>query len=735
MEPTESRFPRREILKALGAIPIAAFVPVLSEARTRQSLLFNCTEDNDLYRVVSSTGVAYSRYDTPQEAVARAAPDSGVLILAEGYPEKTTKLDATLFQKAAGKKLRLYVEFPSLVPRLQVGEPRSIAKGRYGNLLERVFVASDAFSPSLEKLAILDFHDGRYVPIAAANADLVLARAAGFDKAVYGLPTEGVNPILFRVPEGDVLVAATKLSQFLTGRYEPVKSWGFVWNWILQWLIPKAPVRLGEFEAVVRPSFGPRQPLPENAALHAFQKGVEWYDKAKLFVDSSWEKAAEERADLGHASPPPPPNWPVGDGSEGLLEGFSNTIEYDGSQLLGWDRRNDCMGETSMAMAFSSAISGKPRDREIAANLNDFIYFNSVLAQGPRNDPTSASYGLVGWALPKSQGVYYGDDNARSLLGTIATAALLKSDRWDELVLRCLLANLRTTGKLGFRGDRLDEKPLQQRGWRYYYNAETVNYAPHYEAYLWACFLWAYDKTRDTRFLDRTKNAIRMTMAAYPDQWRWTNGIQQERARMLLPLAWLIRIEDNLEHRQWLKRMAEELLAFQDECGALREEIGSGESHYGPPKSNDRYGTSEASLIQQNGDPACDFLYTSNFAFHGLREAAAATGDPFYSHAEDKLADFLCRIQVCSSAHPELDGAWFRAFDFKIWDYWASNADWGWGVWSIETGWTQAWITSVLAMRHLKTSLWDLTANSKIGRYMDKLLPALIPGPEGATPS
>jgi hypothetical protein len=42
-------------------------------------------------------------------------------------------------------------------------------------------------------------------------------------------------------------------------------------------------------------------------------------------------------------------------------------------------------------------------------------------------------------------------------------------------------------------------------------------------------------------------------------------------------------------------------------------------------------------------------------------------------------------------------------------------------------GWTQAWITSVLAMRQLKTSLWDLTANSEIGRYMDKLLPAVMP--------
>ena len=166
---------------------------------------------------------------------------------------------------ATEKRLRLYIEFPSLVPGLQVGEPCAVAKGHSGNLWERIVVASDAFSPSLEKLSLLDFHDGRYVPINAANADLVLARVAGFDKAVYGLPAERVNPILFQAPEEEVLVSTTKLSQFITGRYEPVKSWGIVWTWILGWLNPTAPVRLGEFEPVVRPSFGPREEIGSAA--------------------------------------------------------------------------------------------------------------------------------------------------------------------------------------------------------------------------------------------------------------------------------------------------------------------------------------------------------------------------------------------------------------------------------------------------------------------------------------
>jgi hypothetical protein len=48
-------------------------------------------------------------------------------------------------------------------------------------------------------------------------------------------------------------------------------------------------------------------------------------------------------------------------------------------------------------------------------------------------------------------------------------------------------------------------------------------------------------------------------MEKYPDGWFWTNGIQQERARMLLVLAWLLRVEDTPEHRAWLDRIATDI--------------------------------------------------------------------------------------------------------------------------------------------------------------------------------
>ena len=63
-------------------------------------------------------------------------------------------------------------------------------------------------------------------------------------------------------------------------------------------------------------------------------------------------------------------------------------------------------------------------------------------------------------------------------------------------------------------------------------------------------------------------------MEAYPDKLKWWNGLQQERARLMLPLAWLVRVDDTQEHREWLKRIVGDFLKSQASCGAVREELG-----------------------------------------------------------------------------------------------------------------------------------------------------------------
>ena len=716
----------------------------------RRKLIAACNSWNDLLGVMSRNGVDVIRVEGPIEAVDTARDGDAVMILADGYPEKLTSLDASIFATAAGKGLRLYVEYPSFLPGMTVGAPR-------GTHWERAVVASGFFEPDLQRLRILVIHGCRFVPMAADDPAIVVGRVAGFDTAVYGLAEES-HPILFELPprtgRGDVLIATTKLSNFLTGRYAPYDAWQTVWRSILGWLRPSVTAPQLQWQPIVRPSFGAGAVLPEDGERRAVQKGIDWYFNSRMVMHADMMEKY-----LRPANEPVPPSadpdesrdWPYGhrtatmpdlstppgDGSLGVLEGFNAKVFADGTQTALWWKRNDCNGEIAGSMALAGVFLQNPTYRTTAGNIGDWLYFRSMISNGDRADPAHPAYGLMGWndspeycgpGTMDGYAVYYGDDNARSMLGMTLAAAALRTDRYNERLAKCLLANLRISGRYGFQRDRLDQGPLMETGWRYFFADTNVSYAPHFQATLWACYLWAYRHTGFAPFLERARTAIRMTMDAYPDRWIWTNGIQQERAKMLLPLAWLVRAADTPEHRSWLRRMADELLSDQERCGAIREKLGDPDKGgYPPPASNEAYGTTETPLIQSNDDSACDLLYTTNFAFLALHEAAFATGDPSYREAEDRLAAFLCRIQIRSETHPELAGGWFRAFDFDRWEYWASSADAGWGAWSIESGWTQSWITAVLAMRRMSTSLWDFTAKNSVGELFEPLRQEMIP--------
>ena len=44
-------------------------------------------------------------------------------------------------------------------------------------------------------------------------------------------------------------------------------------------------------------------------------------------------------------------------------------------------------------------------------------------------------------------------------------------------------------------------------------------------------------------------------------------------AHMLLCLAWLVRLENTTEHRDWARKIALDLLSTQDQTGGLRERL------------------------------------------------------------------------------------------------------------------------------------------------------------------
>ncbi len=700
-------------------------------------LVFKCAVDNDLYRVVSSGDDSCLRCDSVSEAVDRAPFGSGVLILADGYPDSTSEICDAVWAPARAKDLRLYVEFPTAIPGLEMGVPTFLKTGPYGSIVERIVVTSDAFSPALERMSILGSWNCHYLPTVSRASHLVLARVVGFDKAVLGLPTQ-THPILVEPEPSRLLVATTKLSNIITARPGPQAAWQAVWQMILHWLEPDRGPRQLEWVPLVRYAYRRDEPLPEQAERDLLERACRWIADCRLLVHASGERYLDS---LGKTLQPLPDDWQVGDGSRGILESYSpKQIYLDGRQPVGGIVRTDSVCQSAMVAAFGARLFEDNACAAIAKNLLDFAYVGSEIFRKDASNANDPLHGLIRWCTqPGADSLFFSDDNARTILGSLAAGAALGSDRWDQAICTAILADLRTTGRRGFRPNKcLERDELRNRGWRYYWDFDGVDLYAHFHAMMWSVFLWLYDKTGFSPLLERACNGLTEMMTCDPGVWKSEAGrLDSDYAHLLLPLAWLVRVDDREPHRRWLSEVAKFLMDHQDPCGAIFQVVTNQESTeirpedrriiVHPLRSNEEYGQEEVPIVYQTGDPGTDLLYTLNFAFLGMHEAARVTGDRRYAQSADRMADFLIRVQTRSEARPELSGTWYRGFDFKRWDYWGSDGDWGYGVLTTQTGWTHSLISATFALRQLNTNLWDFTKTSTVGQHFESCRSRMIP--------
>lgn len=682
----------------------------------KKAVTFCGSPQNDLYLLLKGEGYKINRHNEMASAIRAASVGSAMFVVSDAYPKvlNTNRLTAPLLEMAKKKKLRLFIEYPASFPGLKINPVPLETR------LERGVVTSDVFGKKLAPMSLLGIHNCHILPVDVKDPLIVLAKVVGFDKAEYGLDSTKFYPLLFE--KDNALIAMTGLSNFAKARYGPNESIKQVWTYILSKMLKEPNLKINHWFSSVSPMYGKNEVLPANARLKSIKKGVEWFDNGRFFVHPEWKALWLKYQGNGvmPVGPPLPAGMPNGDGTLGIIEGPMSSINFDGSQQSRYWMRADVQGEASMALAAAGKVLNNADYKKKAANLIDFM-LSSNMRSGAKADEKSAAFGFIGWSVTQP-GTFYGDDNARAILGMIAAAGYLESDKWNKEIADAIMANFRASGKYGFSGDKIEESDLLKQGWKAFSDRELINPYPHFESWMWASYLWLYDKTKYEPLLERTKTAIKLTMDAYPSKWLWGSSMQTQRARMILPLAWLLKIENTEEHRRWLDLMVADLLKAQVESGGIQEEIGAGKGQFRELKSNADYGTDESHLVFKNGDPVAEMLYTCNFALFGLNEAAHVTNDPKYWSAVKKLSDFLIRIQVKSEKHKDVDGAWFRAFEYDRWDYWASNADAGWGAWSTLTGWTQSWIVASQVHILEKQSYWDLTRNSGIKSVMDNTL-------------
>ena len=170
-------------------------------------LIFVCSEENDLYQAMVESNGEFMRFSSAEKAIDAAEEGSGILVLADNYPAEKIVLPDGFFKKAESKNIKLYIEFPDSLPGVKTGE---IHKTEW----ERAVVSSDVFGESLKEMSILTINDCHYVGVKAEDPLMVVAKVAGFDTAIYGLDSTEIHPILFKLPETNILVSTTKLSPF-----------------------------------------------------------------------------------------------------------------------------------------------------------------------------------------------------------------------------------------------------------------------------------------------------------------------------------------------------------------------------------------------------------------------------------------------------------------------------------------------------------------------------------------
>ena len=105
-------------------VAVLSGLPAAGQSSARARLVFCCKPDNDLYSLLSAQGGKWQRFNQAMEAVRYAPQGTGVLILADGYPDAPSDVAPEIYDQAKFRGLRVYVEYPESFPGMVVDEPK-----------------------------------------------------------------------------------------------------------------------------------------------------------------------------------------------------------------------------------------------------------------------------------------------------------------------------------------------------------------------------------------------------------------------------------------------------------------------------------------------------------------------------------------------------------------------------------------------------------------------------------
>ncbi len=627
---------------------------------------------------------------TPRAAndIKRFLPDNVTFLKNPSVAELENILSA-----ARRNEARVLLECPSVYNGIEFGDEI------YADSFKaRSVVADNWFGEKLPLCRILTQHNFVLrIVNTPVKSHLAAARVAGYRDACFGLEDAKQYPLLFEAPDSsNILITVTPLASFIKSRFAPAADWKTVIGKLLGFLDGSDQILPVDYELSVHPTYKADDDLPENFEEAAFKRNAEWFYREMIY---------NHHGDIG------------------VFEGYTSVIDVTGRQWVMPALRGDCLGECSAVGALDYIINGERMGRAMAEGL-----IKTMLDTPKVRDCCQASQTFGSLFFDDSNRSVYGDDNSRAAMGAILSEELLDDPKHAKKILQLGYSLLRTTGPNGLRTPSLvHPRHFEgQKTWMHYHENNYEKCHPHYQAFHWALNCQLYALSGDRRFLDSAIAAMEEANKCFPDFY-WQNGATGDWCRILLPYAMLVEVDDTPEHRQWLDKVAKFFISKLNKYGTVPEVMGKIElGHYPSPSCNADHGRGESALVQFNGDPACDLLYSINYGFIGLHEAYMATGNSEYKAAVDKMAEFFCRIQAASADQSYIDGAWLRGFDFNLWEFFGSASDSGWGPWCVETGWTNAWISSSLALRKLNRPLLCRKHSDTYQKLAAEVAPAMF---------
>ena len=619
---------------------------------------FVCKKSNELYNLIKNKKENCYRYDNLKQTILNIEPKSNLYIFEDIYPQKTHIIDKEILDVLKNKNIKVFIEYPKKV---------------YGLKQEDVIKVDRERIVDIKTTKLGQNNCNFVIPYNIEKKHIIYtyAKVAGYKNAVYGLPKKHIPYIISHPSYSNVLISSSKISSPITSRFKPINFWNEFYNNLFNIDIV--------YEEDVKPTFSKEYVVKKEDIKNARNRSLTWFKKNMLLKDNYGMK---------------------------VYEGYSSSVNSDGSQKLAQAVRNDCTGEASLVFSMDYAINSNIENKEISNELIKYIFqdLNQLL------DMEKDKAGFVKW-YGQGDDIYYTDDNARLLLGVLPSIGILDTGEFNEGIIKCIFAYLRSISEKGIHMDSLrTDYCMNVKDWTYkdIKTKKEVKYSPHYVSYIWVAFLLMYGITKDEELLEVSKKGIYNMMDKYPHKWKWTNGIMAEISRMILPLAMLYRYDKNDTTKKFLDMMIEEVKTQTNKVGCMIEKMILIENgKYPPTKCNEDYGKYEAPIIHENGDLACDLLYSQNFAYLGLYEAYMVTKDDEYKKLVNQMTSFFVKIQTTSTKHNNLDGVWMRSFDPSMWEYWGSGADAGWAALCVESGWTNSWINIVFALKEENKSITD----------------------------